>query len=169
MTDLRGLVDALARRSRGGLAATAALGGLALIAGLAYRASTAETGARTPDLKDLNEDDAETILRAMIAATVADGAVDAQERRRLDEAVAAAGLGLDERRWLDQQLADPPRVDEIVDRVGSPDLAARVYAAARIAIEPDTLQERHFLKDLAESLDLAPEVTQRIETELSVR
>ncbi|MGT2478677.1 hypothetical protein ACU4GR_06895 [Methylobacterium oryzae CBMB20] len=38
MADSRRIVDALVRSRRGGLAAGAALGGLALIGGLAYRA-----------------------------------------------------------------------------------------------------------------------------------
>jgi uncharacterized membrane protein YebE (DUF533 family) len=45
-------------------------------------------------------------------------------------------------------------VEELAAGVNDPDKAAQVYAAARIAIDPDTLQEREFLSQLAAALDL---------------
>ena len=169
MADSRRIVDALVRARRGGLAAGAALGGLALIGGLAFRALRGTTPPATggPDFTSVDEDEARLMLRAMVAATTADGMVDAAERRRLDAAVAEAGLDPDGRTWLERELASPADVDEIADRVASPDAAARIYAAARLAIDPDTLQERQFLKMLAEALDLPAEASQRIEQDIA--
>ena len=42
-------------------------------------------------------------------------------------------------------------------------MAAQVYSAARIAIDPDTIQEREFLNQLAEALDLDPAVRSQID------
>ena len=164
MADSRRIVDALVRSRRGGLAAGAALGGLALIGSLAYRAlrGAAPPEAGGPDFTQVAEDEARLMLRAMVAATTADGMVDAAERKRLDAAVAEAGLDPDGRSWLDRELADPADVDAIAERVASPDAAARIFAAARLAIDPDTLQERQFLKMLAEALDLPAETTERV-------
>ena len=163
------MVDALVRSRRSGLAAGAALGGLALIAGLAFRAvrggEPAKTG-NTPFTK-VDEDEARLMLRAMVAATVADGTVDADERRRLNEAVDAAGLDHDGRAWLEKELADPASVDEIADPVNDPEAAARIYAAARLAIDADTLQERQFLRMLAEALDVPKDATGRVDRELA--
>jgi len=68
------------------------------------------------------------------------------------------GSGLpDERQqweWLERELASPADVDELSANVSTPEKAAQVYAAARIAIDPDTMQEREFLRQLAEALDL---------------
>ncbi len=170
MADAKQIVDALVRSRRGGFAATAALGGLALVAGLALRAVRAsapsDEGAGLPDLKQVGEDEARTMLRAMAAATLADGLVDEQERRRLDEAVTAAGLDDDSRAWLDKELADPANIDELAERVGSPEQGARIYAAARVAIDADTLQEREFLKRLAEAFDIPSDVAARIDAGL---
>jgi uncharacterized membrane protein YebE (DUF533 family) len=47
--------------------------------------------------------------------------------------------------------------------VQTPEKAAQVYAAARLAIDPDTLQEREFLRQLAESLDLDPALARQID------
>ncbi|CAM3322123.1 MULTISPECIES: DUF533 domain-containing protein [Methylobacterium] len=169
MADSRRIVDALVRARRGGIAASAALGGLALIGGLAYRAlrgaAPPETGG--PDFSKVDEDEARLMLRAMVAATIADGMVDTAERKRLDAAVEGAGLDADGRAWLDRELASPAEIDEIAERVDDPDAAARIYAAARLAIDPDTLQERQFLKMLAEALDVPGEATARIERDIA--
>ncbi|MCJ2090813.1 tellurite resistance TerB family protein [Methylobacterium sp. E-005] len=171
MADSRQMVDALVRSRRGGLAAGAALGGLALIGGLAFRAlrgteppAPAKGG---PDFTVVAEDEARLMLRAMVAATSADGLVDAAERQRLQAAVSEAGLDADGQSWLERELESPADVDELAERVASPDAAARIYAAARLAIEPDTLQERQFLKMLAEAMDLPADATGRIERDVA--
>ncbi len=174
MADLKRLLGALVPPRSGGLATGVLVGGLALIGGLAYRAgarndSGSAGAAKNQDLSDpdLNDDETETVLLAMIAASVADGLIDNRERKRLEDALASAELGLDERRWLDRQLSDPPRIDEISERVGSPELAVHVYTAARLCVDPDTLQERQFLKDLAAALDVPFEAVERLEDELA--
>lgn len=174
MADARTMVDALVRSRRGGLAATAALSGVALIAALAYRAIRGEQAATSDPVsgtpfadRDFSDEEAEIVLRAMVAATVADGQVDGDERQRLDKAVSAAGVDSEGRRWLERQFADPASIDEIAERVATPEIAAQVYAAARLAIDPDTLQERQFLKDLAQALDVSDEAVARLETEIT--
>ena len=169
MEDTRRIVDALVRARRGGLATGAALGGLALIGSIAYHAlrGTAAQDASTPDFKDVPEDEARLMLRAMVAATLADGVIDAAERRRLDEAVAAAGLDADGRAWLERELGSSADIDEIADAVDDPEAAARIYAAARLAIDLDTVQERQFFKMLAEALDVPETATDRVEREVA--
>lgn len=171
MADSRQMVDALVRSRRGGLAAGAALGGLALIGGLAFRAlrgtEPAAPSKGGPDFTAVGEDEARLMLRAMVAATSADGLVDAAERKRLQAAVSEAGLDADGQSWLERELESPADVDEIAERVADPDAAARIYAAARLAIDPDTLQERQFLKMLAEALDVPAEAAGRIERDIA--
>ena len=187
MADAKQMVDALVRERRGSsVAATAVLGGLALVAGLAVRAiqggglksassqdapalaASQSAPPRTPfDHSDISEDEARLMLRAMVASTMADGMMDAEERNRLDKALAAAGISGDGRAWLEKELAEPADIDELTDRVSSPEQAARIYAAARLAIDPDTLQERQFLKMLAEALDVPSEAVARLDAELA--
>jgi uncharacterized membrane protein YebE (DUF533 family) len=184
VAEAKQMVDALVRDRQGGtIAATAALGGVALIIGLALKAlpgrAPAPTSAspthdasppaapRTPfDHAEISEDEARTMLRAMVAATLADGLMDAAERERLYSALAAAKIGAAGRAWLDKELTEPADVDELAAGINGPEQAARIYAAARLAIDPDTLQEREFLKMLAEALDLPDEATDRLEREL---
>ena len=169
MADSRRIVDALVRARRGGVAAGAALGGLALIGGLAFRAlrGTAPPATGGPAFTAVGAAEARLMLRAMVAATTADGMTDAAERKRLDAAVAEAGIDADGRSWLERELASPAEIDEIAERVAGPEAAARIYAAARLAIDPDTLQERQFLKMLAEALDLPAEASDRVERDIA--
>ena len=187
MADAKQMVDALVRERRGSsIAATAVLGGLALVAGLAVRAlqggglksassqdasspsASQSAPPRTPfDHSDISEDEARLMLRAMVAATMADGMMDTEERKRLDKALAAAGISGDGRSWLEKELGEPADIDELTDRVSNPDQAARIYAAARLAIDPDTLQERQFLKMLAQALDVPSEAVARLDAELA--
>lgn len=185
MAEAKQMVDALVRDRQGGtIAATAALGGIALIVGLALKAlpgrapvpggpspfQEAKPSAAPPspfDHSEVSEDDARVMLRAMVAATMADGLMDAGERERLHNAIAAAQIGAAGRAWLDKELAEPADIDDLASGVRTPEQAARIYAAARLAIEPDTLQERQFLKMLAEALDVPAEAVARFDQELS--
>jgi uncharacterized membrane protein YebE (DUF533 family) len=100
------------------------------------------------------EDDALLYLRAMVAAASADGHIDAAERDRIVRGLTEAGIDPEATRWLEREMESPADVEELSANVTAPEKAAQVYAAARIAIDPDTLQEREFLRRLAESLDL---------------
>ncbi|MET0427900.1 MAG: tellurite resistance TerB family protein [Microvirga sp.] len=109
------------------------------------------------------EDDALLYLRAMVAAASADGQVDGDERERILKGMAEAGIDAAATRWLQDELASPADVEELAATVNTPEKAAQVYAAARIAIEPDTMQEREFLRQLATALDLDEAFRARIE------
>ena len=185
MAEAKQMVDAFVRDRQGStIAATAALGGVALIVGLALKAlpgATPATGSASPTLDEkpaaapltpfdhteVNEDEAYVMLRAMVAATMADGLMDAAERARLHKALETAKVGAADRAWLDKEMANPANVDQLAARVTGPEQAARIYAAARIAIDPDTMQERQFLKMLAEALDVPSEAVTRLDQELA--
>ncbi|MFC6791791.1 DUF533 domain-containing protein [Methylobacterium komagatae] len=186
MVEAKQMVDALTRDRQGSaIAVTAVLGGISLIVGLALKALAGSTHAsgteaaaedakpatasRTPfDHSEVNEDEARTMLRAMVAATMADGLLDAVERERLYSALTTAKIGEAGREWLDREIAEPADIDQLASGVSGPEQAARIYAAARIAIEPDTLQERQFLKMLADALDVPAEAVARFDEELSL-
>jgi uncharacterized membrane protein YebE (DUF533 family) len=168
-------------RTAGIAAGAARLGGLALIGLLAYKAyqnyqagkpllSMGQGGASAApsvpaglDLAAATDDDALLFARAMVAAATADGPLDANERARILEALSQAGVDPQGTRWLEDELSSPASVEDIADRVQTPEKAAQVYAAARLAIDPDTRQEREFLRQLAESLDLDPDLARQID------
>jgi uncharacterized membrane protein YebE (DUF533 family) len=109
------------------------------------------------------EDDALLFLRTMVAAAAADGHIDDAERSRIVKGLTEAGIDPDATHWLDTEMASPADVEELAANVNDPEKAAQVYSAARIAIDPDTIQEREFLNQLAEALDLDPAVRSQID------
>lgn len=173
-------------RKSGGIAGKAVkLGGLALIGTLAYKAyqnyqagkpllgmkgSMGQGGEKAAapasaafDPAAATEDDALLFARAMVAAATADGRIDDNERARITQGLSQAGIDPQATRWLDDELASPATVDDLAGPVTTPEKAAQVYAAARLAIDPDTLQEREFLRRLAESLDIDPALARQID------
>ena len=110
------------------------------------------------------EDDALLFLRTMVAAAACDGRIAAAERERITRGLIEAGIDPEATRWLDRELESPADVEELAARVTNAEKAAQVYAAARMAIDPDTLQEREFLHRLAEALDLDEAVRAQIDS-----
>lgn len=94
------------------------------------------------------------LVRAMIAAARADGHVDPAERARIFEQVEKAGLDAEAKAFVFDQLDRPVAVGEIAAAAATPEQAAELYLAARLAIRPDTAQERAFLEALAHRLRL---------------
>ena len=109
------------------------------------------------------EDDALLFLRTMVAAAAADGQIDEAERSRIVKGLTEAGIDPEASRWLESEMASPADVEELAAAVDDPEKAAQVYAAARIAIDPDTIQEREFLNQLAAALDLEQAVRAQID------
>lgn len=162
-------------------AVTAAkLGALALIGGLAYKAyknyqdggpaDAAATGQiEAPprgsgfDPDSLSNDDAVLMVRAMIAAASADGRIDAEEQQRILKGLQEdGGLEPGAEEFLARELNAPATASDIATAVHSKEQAAQVYAAARIAIDPDTRGEQAFLHDLARRLHIDHDLAQHI-------
>lgn len=163
-----------------------ALGGLALVGTLAYKAyqnyqqgqppQQAATPLPThgatlpPPDSPFNPAQADrtelpvTLLRTMIAASLADGHVDEQERVAITGKLNEHGAQLDEaERFLTAELANPASVETIARATTTPEEAAEVYLTALLAIEADTSAERAFLARLAMALKLDPALTPHLE------
>ena len=169
----------------GSVAGSAAkLGGLALIGGLAYKAyqnyqagkpllnaaqqevlpAPAGTGFEP---QAASEATALVFIRAMIAAAAADGHIDDEERSAILGGLKEAGLDQEAHDWLAQEMAKPASIDALVEAAESPELAAQIYTAARIAINPDNAAEKDFLAGLAGSLGLDAELVANIDAAAS--
>ncbi|HEV2605295.1 MAG TPA: DUF533 domain-containing protein [Microvirga sp.] len=110
------------------------------------------------------EDDALLFLRAMVAAASADGQIDEAERSRITKGLVSAGVDEESTRWLEREMASPADVEELSAGVKTPEKAAQIYTAARLVVDPDTIQEREFLRRLAESLDLDEALRSQIDS-----
>ena len=166
------------------IGSAARLGGMALIGGLAYKAyQNYQSGkpmldAGSPEVlpapsgtgfepEAASEATALVFIRAMIAAAAADGAIDADERARILGGLREAGFDPEANEWLANEMANPASVETLVEGAESPELAAQIYTAARIAINPDTPKERDFLAGLAGSLGLDVELVANIDAAAS--
>ena len=93
-------------------------------------------------------------IRAMIAAAAADGHIDTAERNAISGGLKQAGFDAEANTWIDNEMMNPAVVDDLVKGATTPELAAQVYAAARLAINPDTRAEQDFLAGLCGALGL---------------
>ncbi|MGW9330175.1 tellurite resistance TerB family protein [Bosea sp. NPDC055594] len=160
------------------------VGGLALVGGLAYKAyqnyqagkpllgaeqrvllpAPAGSGFEPEAASDAN---ALIFIRAMIAASASDGHIDDSERGAILGGLREAGFDPEANVWLANEMANPASVDELVEGAESPELAAQIYTAARIAINPDKPAEKDFLAGLAGSLGLDAELVANIDAAAS--
>lgn len=169
------------RGGRGILGGGAALGGLAMIGGLAFKAFQNHQARTQPVAQKLiepapaespfgetgnaMEDNgvALVILRAMIAAAACDGLIDSKERSRIIDGLEDVGLEHEAAKFLDAEMAKPASISDLAAAVNNEAVAAEVYAAARVAIEPNCKQEAVFLSELAKALKLDPGLVAQID------
>lgn len=159
----------------------AKLGGLALIAGLAYKAlqnyqagRPLLTGGEKADIVEaprgsgfepnaISNDAATVYLRGMIAAAAADGRIDAKEHAQLLGGLKQMGLDAEAEEFMANELNNPATVEALVAGVSSQEEAVQLYTAARVAIDLDTQEEHDFLVSLASGLGLEPQLVQHID------
>ena len=166
------------------------LGGLAAVAGLAYKAyqnysKGAEPGAASaggepellPPPADTAFDPAQApqgeaefalvIARAMIAAARADGHIDEAERARIADRLHLSGIGEEAEAFLLSELDKPIDLDGLVAAAQTDAQKVELYTASRIAIEPNTHAERGYLDLLAGRLKLPDALVDHIEATVS--
>jgi uncharacterized membrane protein YebE (DUF533 family) len=167
------------KTGRSVMGSAAAVGGLALIGGLAYKALQNSQAGRPVLAQDpqalpapagsgfepeiASNDTAVLFIRAMIAAAASDGMIDDNERQAIVGGLTEAGFDPAGNEWLAHEMANPASVEDLAGQAATPELAAQVYTAARLAIEPDTAQEKDFLAGLAGALGLEAELVANID------
>jgi uncharacterized membrane protein YebE (DUF533 family) len=113
------------------------------------------------------EAEALLMVRAMIAAAKADGAVDAAERRSIAAQLDAAGLSAEERDFVLADFDRPLTPADLAKEARDPMLKARLYAAAFAGAGEVTSAERAWLDQLAAALKLDKAAAAAIEARLA--
>lgn len=161
------------------------LGGMAAVAGLAYKAYQNYRNGDQPEAAPAGEPEllpppsdtpfdpasapqgedefALTIVRAMIAASRADGHIDDAERARIADKLKLSGIGEEAEAFLMDELARPVDVDALVGAARTEAQRVELYTASRIAIEPGTRAERGYLDMLAGRLGLPDALVDHVE------
>ena len=124
-----------------------ARGGPGLTAGIAQLPQD-EIASLTSDAAE------ELVLRAMIAASKADGEVDEAELQRIVGRIDDDGVSADEKRFLIEELRKPLDLQALAAAVPNPGVAAQVYAASLLAIDLDSPAERDYMRNLGVLLGL---------------
>lgn len=166
------------------------LGGLAAVAGLAYKAyqsyqagqqpGTAPTQGEQVLLPPPADDafnpsqapqgEAEfslSLVRAMIAAAKADGHIDDEEKKKIVDRLALAGLGPEAEAFLREELEKPLDLEELVSLAQTEAQRVELYTASRLTIDPNTRAERGYLDLLAGRLRLPDALVDHIEATVS--
>jgi uncharacterized membrane protein YebE (DUF533 family) len=103
-----------------------------------------------------------TLVRAMIAAARADGTLDAQESQAIFQRIQALGLNADDQALLVAEMGRPVDMDALVSRADSLEVAAEIYLASLLAIDPDTAAEKAYLTMLAARLNLPADLVNEL-------
>ena len=141
-------------------------GGMALIGGLAYKAyqdwQARQAGQAVPQQARPEvlppppgtpfmpkpseaESRARLLVTAMISAAKADGYIDPREQKRIFERLDSTSLDSESKAYVIDQLRAPLDLDGIVLGANQPEVAAEVYAASLLAIDPDHPAEKAYL------------------------
>lgn len=126
----------------------------------------APVAAEADEEPSAETDEALLMLRAMIAAAKADGAIDAEERGRIAAQLDGAGLSAKAR---DAVLADfdkPLSPAALAKLASDPMLAAQLYAAAVVGAGEIAATERAWLDEFAKALKLDRAAAAAIEARL---
>lgn len=164
----------------GSASARGAIGGgaLAMLASVAFSALKSSgqepeapavlKGAETPEQEQKIEEDACVLVKAMINAAKADGAIDQAEMQRIIGQLEVDGLTQDEKDFFIRESTAPLDLQGVIASAGGqPELAAQIYAASLLAIEVDTPEEEKYMQELAEGLKLSPTTVDFIERTLT--
>lgn len=164
------------------------LGGLAAVAGLAYKAyqnyqsgkepnEAAREGELLPPPPDTTFDPAQApqgetefalaLVRAMIAAARADGRIDDAERTKIADRLKLAGIGDEAESFLLRELEEPVDLDALVSAASTDAQKIELYTASRLTIEPKTRAERGYLDMLAGRLGLPDSLIDHVEATVS--
>jgi uncharacterized membrane protein YebE (DUF533 family) len=108
----------------------------------------------TAALVQLKAIDAETMVRAMIAAAAADGEIDNREESRILRYLRDAGATPAEYAYAKAEMQRPASPDELAANVSGTEAAVEIYAAALLATQAATPGGRDFLARLATALTL---------------
>lgn len=135
-----------------------------LISGLlsAHAAPNKALPAPTPANSDLPL----AIIRAMIGAAKADGHMDASETQKIMGQLDSAGLGVQEKALLMQEMANVQDVKSIAAGAATPEESAQVYLAALLVCDSQCAKEQEYLSSLATALKLEPAFTASLQQEL---
>ena len=153
-------------------------GGLAALGVIAYKAYSnwqgqqAQASQYAPQTIDRIpatqvEQHSQAILKALVAASKADGHIDANERQLIEVEISKMTSDIELRRWVEAELNKPLDPADVARAATTPEMAAEMYIASVMMVDEESFMERSYLGELARQLNLDPNL--KNELELQVR
>ena len=105
----------------------------------------------------------------MIAAARSDGRLDAQESQVIFQRIESLGMDPENQALLVAEMGRPVDMDAIVNSADSPEVAAEIYLASRLAIDVDTAAEKSYLAMLAARLNLPSELVAELHRQVEMQ
>lgn len=103
------------------------------------------------------------LLRGMVAAAWADGAMSLDERQRILDQLDAGGADEADRRLVEREIAHPLPLDRLLEQVRDQETAEQFYLASRAALDPATSANRAYLFTLRSRLNLSDAEVREVE------
>lgn len=151
-------------------------GGVAAVGVLAYKAygdyrrQQGDSAAEPQTVDRLPPPQAElhsqAILKALVAASKADGHIDAREREVIEGEFTRIDGDPELRRWLHDELEKPLDPAEVARAATTPEIGAEMYLASLLATDDQTYMERAYLDELARQLKIDDALKARLEQQL---
>lgn len=107
------------------------------------------------------------LVKAMIAASRADGKVELQESQKIFKQIRSFNLDEEEEFNLMNQFNQSTNVDELIEAANTIELRIEIYTVSCLVIEDANEAERAYLTMLADRLNLPNELVNAIESEVN--
>lgn len=157
---------------------TLKLGSLAAIGGLGYQAfkewqkknsgQGEIVGDPIHELSDAaKEKRSISLLKAMIAAAQVDGHLDNAERGKIVDQIKALGLHSATAKAMENELSQEQNLHALARSADSAEAAAEMYMVSRVILDVNEVQERLYLKELADALGLEKDLVDSLESKLA--
>lgn len=154
-------------------------GGAALLGGVAYTAyknwqdknSSSHPAPETQPSEGLMVTDTDdnfqlSLMKAMIAAAKADGHIDADEQKRIFEAVEKLDLSSEDKGMVFDLLNAPVSIKDVVNGIEDMGQKSELYLASCLVCGADHPDERRYLDKLSIALDLPHELATDLERQV---
>ncbi|WP_193163688.1 DUF533 domain-containing protein [Microbulbifer hainanensis] len=133
-------------------------GGWSAASGQLFGFAESRTGAH-------GEEQADVMLRGMVAAAQADGRIDADEQRNIAKALEGQ-LDSTDLEEFKQFLTTPVDLDQVVAGVNDPATAFNLYLVSAMTINEDNPREKQYMDRLAQKLGISEQAAQVIEQQI---
>lgn len=118
---------------------------------------------RNLEVAENAQEQAQFVIKSMVAAAMADGHVDATEYQKILGKADEIGLSLEEKNMLLAEMSAPMKLEQVIEQCHCPQLALEVYTASHFAVDENLQSGRAYLDNLANGLQIPIQLVRAVE------